>query len=112
MKTRDVLLAAVILCGLVLATKAAQVSVTPEFWAWIATAVPALAQSAGVRVLVAAFALLSFASFLASGFEARSRSRRRREAEQARARAIREEQIRKSLTYQFNKPTDRGPRAA
>lgn len=89
MKPKDALLAAAILCGLVLATKAAQVSVTPEFWDWIATAGPALAQNAAVKFLVVSFGLFSFASLLAAGFDARAQAGTRRAAERARARAIR-----------------------
>lgn len=112
MKTRDVLLAAVILCGLVLATEAAQVSVTPEFWAWIATAGPALAQNAAVKFLVVSFGLFSFASLLAAGFDARAKAGARRAAERARARAIREARARQALTDSFDSTTDSGRPAA
>ena len=112
MKTRDVLLGAVILCGLVLATKAAQVSVTPEFWAWIATAGQGLAQNAAVKFLVVSFGLFSFASLLAAGFDARAKAGARRAAERARARAIREARARQARTDSIDSTTGSGRPAA
>lgn len=105
-------LLAVILCGFLLLTKAAQVSLTPEFWAWTRTAGRALLESPAVKFLIIVCGFLFLASLIAAGFDRAAKRRARWEAEQARARAIREEQIRKSLTYQFSKPTDRGPWAA
>lgn len=112
MKTRDVLLAAAILCGLVLATKAAQVSVTPEFWDWLATAGPALAQNAGVRVLVAVFGLCSVAWLVSVAVDAWKADRAQREAKRARARAIRAYRERNGLIDSPDTRTDSGRPAA
>lgn len=97
MKTRDVLLGAVILSGSLLVTKAAQVSLTPAFWDWLASAIPDLRQSAGVRFLVAVFGLCSVAWLIAVAVGAWKADRARRAAEHARARAIREARCRQAL---------------
>ena len=112
MKTKDVLLGTAILFGLVLLAKAAQVSLTLEFWTWLETAGRALLESDSVRVLVIVAAFLFLLSLVAAGFDTAARRRERWEAERARQRALREESIRQSLADEFNEPQNRGPRAA
>lgn len=71
-------LLAVILCGFLLLTKAAQVSLTPEFWAWLAAAGPALMASDGVRFLVVTFIFVSLLSLVIAGFDTANRRYLRR----------------------------------
>ena len=121
MKTRDVLLGAVILCGLVLATKAAQVSLTPEFWAWLSVAGKALVQSSAVKFLVIATVLLWGLSMVALAWERMEREHERRTTERAarreaerleRAGHVRSLRVREEIDEAIRNRHDRGPRAA
>lgn len=113
MKTKDVLLAAGILVAIVAIVKAAQVSLTPEFWNWLAVAVPRLVASHGMRFLAGVALLLlafGYADFL------RERWRAIREDDEraaARLRQIREEQARAALLDPLDHDrNDRGSHAA
>lgn len=112
MRTRDALLAATILCGFLVLTKVAQISLTPEFWNWTQTAGRALLKSPALRLLVIVFGFLFLGSLVAAGFDTSVRRNRRRLAERARARAIREEQVRQALADPIDTTTDSGRPAA
>lgn len=112
MKTKDVLLAAVVVCGLVLIVKSAQVAATPEFWEWLTTAARLLLESAAVKfLLVSTVALWCLALVIAGYDRAEQRYRARKEAErlevEGHARSLRARNEIEEATRH-----DRGPKAA
>lgn len=74
MKARDLLLVGTICAGSALVVKAAQVSLTPEFWGWLAVAVDRLLASSGVGVLLLVTAVLFLLSLAARAWEVASRA--------------------------------------
>ena len=66
---RFLLLVATISVGLALIVKAAQVSLTPEFWAWLTVAADRLVASAGVGVLLVSTSILVLLSASAAAWD-------------------------------------------